>query len=380
VGDRDERRLLIVAGETSGDHHAARLVQALRGLGRCRVRGVTGPALRAVDVEPVADVAELAVLGFSGLLSRLPRIWSVYRRVLAEARRFRPQAAVLVDSPGFNLRIGPALKRLGIPIFYYIAPQVWAWDPGRAATMAAWVDRLAVLFPFEEPIFRAVGVETRFVGHPLLDELAPEVDAGSFRRELGLGPAARLVGLLPGSRAQEVARILPVLTTAMTLVGRRGSPESGPVGVVAAAPGLPAAAYEGARASGLRVVAGRTRAVQAHADACVVASGTATLETALFGTPHVIVYRTSWANYGIARGLVRLRRIGLPNIVAGEDVVPELVQDACTGPAVAACLADWLADPGAAAAVRQHLGVVRARLGAPGASRRAAAWLWEMVA
>jgi lipid-A-disaccharide synthase len=329
----------------------------------------------------VADVADLAVVGFSGVLARLPRIWSMYRRLLAEARSFRPQAAVLVDAPGFNLRLGPALKRLGIPIFYYIAPQVWAWDAGRAAAMARWVDRLAVILPFEEAIFRAAGVETRFVGHPLLEEVSPEVAQDVFRRELGVAPGVAVIGLLPGSRAQEVARILPVMTAAVA--GLRAGPAAVPGGfaaVVAAAPGLPRTAYGAARAAGLHVVDGRTHAVQAHADACVVASGTATLETALLGTPHVIVYRTGRLNYGIARRLVRLRRIGLPNIIAGEDVVPELVQDECVPEAIAGRLARWLADPGAARRVRERLATVRTRLGAPGASRRAAAWLWEMVA
>ncbi len=371
-----ERRILIVAGEASGDRHAARLVTELARLGPCRVRGVSGPALRAAGAEGVADVSELAVIGFSGVVARLPRIWSVFRRLLAEARAFRPAAAVLVDSPGFNFRLGPALQRLGVPVFYYIAPQVWAWHPERAAEMARWVDRLAVIFPFEEPLFRSAGVNVRFVGHPLVEGLEPEVDEAAFRRELGVAPGARILGLLPGSRRGEMHAHGRVMLEAARRL-RAGRPDL--VVALALAPGL---AVPGAArgADGVRVVSGRTHAVQAFATCCAVASGTATLETALFGTPAAIVYRTGWLNYQIARRVVRLPRIGLPNIVAGSEVAPELLQHDLGAERLAATLAPWRDDPAERARRREALAVVRERLGGPGASARAAAWLWEMVA
>jgi len=318
------------------------------------------------------------VLGFSGVIARLPRIWSAYRRLLDEARTFRPRAALLVDSPGFNFRLGPALRRLGVPVFYYIAPQVWAWHPERAAQMARWVERLAVIFPFEEALFRDAGVNARFVGHPLLEGLAPEVDAAAFRAEIGAAAGAPVLGLLPGSRPQELRAHAPVMAAA----GRRlraGRP--GLVVALALAPGLEGEARRlGSTLEGVRVLAGRTRAVQAHATCCAVASGTATLETALFGTPEVVVYRTGWLNYAIARRMVTLERVGLPNIVAGEDVVPELLQGDLEVERLAATLAPWLDDPRERALQRTRLGAVRARLGGPGAARRAAEWLWEMVA
>jgi lipid-A-disaccharide synthase len=375
VGGTIERRLLIVAGEASGDRHAARVATALGDLGPWCGRGIAGPALAAAGVAVVAPMEDLAVIGFTGVVSRLPRIARAWRRLLDEAGRFEPHAALLVDSPGFNLRLGPALKRRGIPVFYYIAPQVWAWHRSRAAAMARWVDRLAVVFPFEQDLFQAAGVTTRFVGHPLLEDLEPEVEPARLRAELGLDDGARLLGLLPGSRPGELHAHLPIMLEA----ARRLRERVPGLGVaVALAPGLEAdrAALE---AAGARALSGRTRALESAADCCVVASGTATLETALFGTPLVVVYRTSALNYAIARRVVTLPHIGLPNIVAGEEVAPELVQGDFTAARLAALLEGWLRDPQALAARRRALARVRERLGAPGAARRTAEWLWAMM-
>ncbi len=370
-----ERRVLLVTGEASGDLHAARMVEALRAHGPCRVRGVAGPALRAAGVECLVPAEELAVLGFSEIVARLPRLLATGRLLLKEWARFRPHVVVLVDYPGFNLRIGPALKRRGARVFYYIAPQVWAWHPDRARAMARWVDRLAVVFPFEEPIFRDAGVAASFVGHPLLDDLTPEVDAATFRAELGAGPSDRVLGLLPGSRPQEIARHLePLAEAARRLAASR--PDLVPVLALVAGLGLPARA----RLQGIRVLEGRTRATQAFSTACAVASGTATLETALFGTPLAILYRTGRLNYAIARRLVTLPRIGLPNIVAGREVAPELIQGDLSPEALVRTLTPWLDDPAARAAQQRALAVVRERLGGAGASARAAALLWELAA
>jgi lipid-A-disaccharide synthase len=367
------RRYLLVTGEASGDLHASRLVRALRRRGPCEVRGVAGPELRAAGVEGLARAEDLAVVGFSEVLSRLPLLLRTRKLLLDAFERDRPDAVVLVDYPGFNLRLGPELKRRGARIFYYIAPQVWAWHPERARAMARWVDRLAVVFPFEEPLFRAAGVDTTFVGHPLLDDLAPEVDEAAFRAEIDAPAGAPVLGLLPGSRPQEVRRHAgPMLAAARALAAAR----PGLVVVLALAPGLDdALAATRVPLDGVRTVRARTRATQAFSTACAVASGTATLETALFGTPHVVLYRTGRINYAIARRLVTLKHIGLPNIVAGREVAPELVQDRLTPAALARTLAPWLDDPTARAVARANLAAVRDRLGGPGASERAAALL-----
>ncbi len=372
-----ERRLVIVAGEASGDAHAARLVRALRELGPVRVRAVAGPALRAAGAETIVPQEDLSVIGFSGILARLPALLRARRALLEEIDRFHPDLVVLVDYPGFNLRLGPELKRRGAHILYYVAPQVWAWHAERAAAMASWVDRLAVVFPFEEPLFQRAGVAATFVGHPLLDDLAPELDEEAFRAELGVAPGTRLVGLLPGSRRGELAAHGNVLLA----VGRRlaeGRPDVQPV--LALAAGLDPRTLDPSALANLRVVRGRTHCVQAYAACCAVASGTATLETALFGTPHAIVYRVGWLNHAIASRVVKLSHIGLPNIVAGREVAPEFVQRAFRAEAVAATLARWLDDPAEAARQRSALAEVRERLGGPGASRRVAELAWSLAA
>jgi len=372
-----QRRLLVVAGEASGDAHAARLVRALRSLGDVHVRAVAGPQLRAAGAETVVSQEDLAVIGFSGIVAKLPLLFKTRDRLLEEFERFRPDAVVLVDYPGFNLRLGPLLKRRGARIFYYIAPQVWAWHAERARAMASWVDRLAVVFPFEEPLFRDAGVAATFVGHPLLDDLAPEVGEEAFRAELGALPSQRIVGLLPGSRRGELAAHGDVLLETGRRLHER-HPDALPV--LALAAGLSEAAFAPAKLAHVRVVRGRTHAVQAHAACCAVASGTATLETALFGTPLAIVYRVGWINHLIARRVLKLSHIGLPNIVAGREVAPELLQQGLTAERLTATLGRWLADPAEAARVRAGLAVVRERLGGPGASAAAASLLWEMVA
>jgi len=377
VGEPLAKRLLIVTGEASGDLHAARLVEALRAHGRFEARGVAGPRLRAAGVEALVAAEDLAVLGFSEIVAKLPRLFATRRRLVETVDAWRPDAVVLVDYPGFNLRIGPSLKAHGARVFYYIAPQVWAWHPERAREMARWVDRLAVVFPFEEPIFREAGVAVRYVGHPLLDDFAPELDETELRAELGIPASARMLGLLPGSRRQEIQRHLgTLLETARRLRAGRDD-----LHVVVAYPGelddVPPGLTD--TPSWMHVVRGRTRSVQRWATACAVASGTATLETALFGTPLVIVYRVGWLNYQIARRLVSIAHIGLPNIVAGASVAPELIQHEFTPERLAATLSPWLDDPAAHAEARARLGVVRARLGGPGASARAAAALGEQV-
>ena len=372
-----ERRLLVVAGEPSGDAHAARLVRALRELGPVRVRAVAGPELRAAGAETVVPQEELALIGFSGILAKLPALLRARRALLAELTTFRPDAVLLVDYPGFNLRLGPELKRRGARVLYYIAPQVWAWHAERAGEMARWVDQLAVVFPFEEPLFRAAGVPTTFVGHPLIDELAPETSEAEFRGELAVGPEVPLVGLLPGSRRGEMrahGRVL--LETARRLRARHPAV----VPVLALARGLSTEGLPAVLLDAVRIVRGRTHCVQAYAACCAVASGTATLETALFGTPLAIVYRVGWLNHLIARRVIRLQYIGLPNIVAGAEVAPELLQAAFQAEPLAQLLGDWLDAPHELARRRAALGVVRERLGGAGASRRAAALAWEMIA
>ena len=376
MGDERQRRFLIVVGESSGDHHGARLARALFARypdGAVRIRGVAGPAMRTAGVEPILEQESLAVMGFSEVIAHLPTLLKARRTIVEEFDRFQPDVVVLVDYPGFNLRLGPQLKKRGATVFYYIAPQVWAWHEERAEQMAKWVDELAVVFPFEEEIFTKAGVKTHFVGHPLLDDLAPEVDEATWRRELQIADDAPVLGVLPGSRKQEFERLIrPMLETVALVRQRVPDVEI----VLPLAPGLASRRID---APGVRVVTDRTHATQCHAQACIVASGTATLETALFATPLAIVYRLGALNFAIARRLVKLQRIGLPNIVCNAEVAPEFVQHLFEPQPVADAVVPWLEDESRRAAQSAGLACVRERLGGPGASERAAEHLHALA-
>ena len=364
-----ERRFLLVTGEASGDLHAARLIQALRAHGPCRVQGVAGPALRAAGVECLVAAEELAVVGFSEVLAALPRLLATRGRLLQAFRDFRPHAVVLVDYPGFNLRVGPGLKRLGARIFYYIAPQVWAWGAGRAQKMKKLIDKMAVVFDFEVPLFQRAGLSTEFVGHPLLEGLEPALSSPEFFSKYHLDSKLPLLGLLPGSRVQEVERLLPdMLQTARLL--KKQIPQL--QAALATAPTVARQVYQkiAKDENWLRMVERGTYEVMRDSRACIVASGTATLETACFATPMAVVYRVSPLSYAIGKRLVKLPYIGLVNIVAGQQIVPEFVQHNFKPEKVAAAIKPFFQDGEERRRVQAELQKVREKLGTPGASER----------
>lgn len=364
-------RVLVLAGEPSGDRHAARLVQALRARVDCQVSGLAGPEMRAAGVTPLVAMEDISVLGLTEVVSRLGPILRARRRLL-RALEQGVDLVVPVDFPGFNLPFSRHARRLGARVLYYVSPQVWAWGRGRLAEMRRAVDRVAVVFPFEVPIYEAEGIPVTYVGHPLVEELNVDRDAEAVRREAGLAPGTSYLALLPGSRRQEVDRLLPPMLDAAARLATR-SPGLAAV-VAAASPALGERARRLVSASRIpaAVIDGHTHAVAAHARAAIVASGTATLETAALGTPLVIVYQLSWLSWMLARRLVRLRRIGLANIVAGEDVAPELLQGRANGAAMADATAPLIADGPHRARALSRLGLVRERLGEPGASTRVA--------
>jgi lipid-A-disaccharide synthase len=305
-------------------------------------------------------------------LSKLPRLVEARRRLVDAARADRPDALVLIDFSGFNLRLAPAVKALGVPVVYYISPQIWAWRRKRLETIRAIADRVLVIFPFEERIYRDAGIPVEFVGHPLIDLARPSAPRDRFLAALGLTPSAPTVAILPGSRSSEVARILPRLVEAAV---RIGAAVPGVQFVVARAPRLADRVFEAARGTlpdRFAVVDGDTDTVLASADVALTASGTATVQTALHDTPMVIVYRLSAVSYQLLRRMVSVDAIGMVNLIAGEHIVPELVQDEFTPEAVAREAVSMLTDRTRAERVRQGLARVREQLGGPGASRRAA--------
>ena len=373
-------RLLLSCGEASGDLYAGALRRELRALDpEVAVAGLGGPRFAAAGGRLVDDYRDLAVTGLTEAIAKLPRSLEARRRLVADAERHRPDALVLIDFPDFNFRLAPLVRRLGVPVVYYISPQIWAWRPKRLETIRKIADRVLVIFPFEEAIYRNAGVPVEFVGHPLIDLAAPAGDRVGFLTAHGLSPDAPTVAILPGSRPNEVSRILPALVGA---AGHIAAAVPGAQFVVARAPHLDDSLFAVLRHTTLRaaIVEGDADTVLASADVALTASGTATVQAALHGTPMVIVYRVSPLTYRLLRRLVKVDAIGMVNLIAGERIVPELVQDACTADAVAREAVSMLTDPARAAAVRAGLAKVRARLGGPGASRRAAEAVMRVAA
>lgn len=361
-----------MAGEASGDLHGGTLARALVSFAPgLRLEGMGGPRMAAAGVRVLHDIRRTAVVGATEVLGRLPVLLRILRdlgRRLAEAR---PRVLVCIDFPDFNLRLARRARRLGIPVVYFLAPQVWAWRRGRLRAMARDVSRVLAVFPFEVGLYQDAGIPVEFVGHPLLDVL-PALDPGEARQGLA-GPGERLVGLLPGSRPEEVRRHLPVLLAAAGQVADRLPRTRFALGLAPTIP--PAAVAPWLRDSGVpvRVLPGEAHRLMAGADLLLVASGTATLEAACYGTPMVVVYRLSSLSYALGRLLVRgVSHISLPNIVAGRGAVPELLQGRATPHAVARAALALLEDEAARIAQRVVLGEVRARLGPPGAGTRAA--------
>jgi lipid-A-disaccharide synthase len=377
-GEASPVRLLVSCGEASGDLYAAELVRHLRAhVPTLSVFGVGGDRLRAQGAGLVAHVRDMAVIGLVEVLRHLRRLRRVFDRVLAEVDHDPPRLAVLVDYAGFNLRLARELRRRGVPIVYYVSPQVWAWRRGRIRTIRETVARMLVLFPFEEPLYREARVPVTFVGHPLVDLARRSVERPAFLQEVGLAASRPVVALLPGSREQEIEHNLPPLAGAVRLLAQRRPDLQF---VLAAAPSLDAARLT-ARLAGLpvRVVSNRTYDVLASAGLALVASGTATIETALLETPMVVVYRVSPVSYAVGRPFVRVPHYAMVNLVAGRRIVPELIQGEFTPQKVAREALSLLQDAEKADTMRREFREVRRLLGEPGASGRAAWAVFETL-
>jgi lipid-A-disaccharide synthase len=371
-------RLLLSCAEASGDLYAGALTRELQRLEPgLSIAGLGGPCFEAAGGRLLADYRGIAVTGLTEALAKIPKSLATLRLLVNAARAERPDALVVIDSPDFNFRLAPAVKRLGVPVVYYISPQIWAWRKGRLKTIREFADRVLVIFPFEEAIYRDGGVPVEFVGHPLVELATASCPRDEFLRGRGLSPSAPTVAVLPGSRANEVARILPDLVKAAAPI-RAAVP--GAQFVVARAPDLDDRLFAAARQlPASAIVEGDTDTVLASADVALTASGTATVQTALHDTPMVIVYRLSPVTYQLGRRLVSVDAIGMVNLIAGEKVVPELIQDALTPAAVAREAVSMLTDRARADRIRAGLARVRAKLGGPGASRRAAAAILEVA-
>ncbi len=366
------RRVMVIAGEASGEARAARLVEELRRLHpQTSFFGIGGERMRTAGVDTLVDCREMAVLGLFEVLRHYRRIKGVLERMRELLRSERPDLLILVDYSGFNLRLAPTAKELGIPVLYYISPQVWAWRKKRIIKIREVVDQMVVVFPFEVPLYEKAGVPVQYVGHPLLDEVHSELDRTAALNAFGLDPKRPTIGLFPGSRRNEVQRLLPTLLDAAErihaerpeiqfLLPQATTIERAEIDNLHADRSLP-----------LTVVENRFYDVTRACDAIVTASGTATLEIALMGVPLVVVYRIASLSYHIIRRLVRLKHIAMCNIVAGEEVAKELLQGEVTAQRISKELLRLL-DPKVHAETTARLSKIRETLGEPGGAGRAA--------
>ncbi len=371
-------RILLVAGEASGDVHGADLVSALKAQQpQLDIFGVGGPALRLAGMQTLVDSAAIAGMGLFEAADKLTALVRTYRTLTHILRTCPPDLLVLIDFPEFNLRLAKVAKHLNVPVFYYISPQVWAWRRKRVYTIAKWVDLLAVVFPFEPDFYTVHGCSVEFVGHPLVGRVQPTRSRDDTLRRYGLNPIRKTIVLLPGSRTQEVRYLLPPLLQATTVLGDTYQ------FILAVAATLDRAQIETtirAHSAAIRIVQGDTYNVAHAADLAIVASGTATLEMALLERPMVIVYRLAPVTYALARLFVRVPFIGMPNLIAGRQVVPELIQSAATPERIATEAQRLLTDARAYSVAQEGLREVRTKLGEPGAAKRAADLIFNLLA
>lgn len=364
--------IMVSCGEASGDLYAGALVTELQRLApSTRVFGLGGPRLAGAGAELVGDYRGLAVTGLTEAIRVLPRSFAMLRRLRSRLVNDRPDALVAIDFPDFNFGLAKSARRLGIPVVYYISPQLWAWRSGRIHTMKTIATKVLVIFPFEQPIYERAGIPVEFVGHPLIDLIRVTVDRGELLSMCGLAPDAPTVALLPGSRPNEVRATLPTLAAAAELI-RSHVPAV--QFIVARAPHLATSLFTPLSSTrAVAIVEGRADDVLSASDVVVTASGTATVQTALHQRPMVIVYRVSTLTYRLGRPFVKLDTFGMVNLVSGRRIVPELMQDDFTPERVADEVRSLLTDPARAEAMRADLREMRTRLGDVGASRRAAA-------
>ena len=370
---------MISCGEPSGDLYAGALaVEIRRREPDAAVFGLGGQRLMAGGGELIADYRGLSVTGLVEAIRVVPRSFSVLNRLIQAARSEKPQVLVAIDFPDFNFRLAAAVKKLGVPIIYYISPQLWAWRRSRMRVIKRLADRVLVIFPFEEQIYRDAGVAVQFVGHPLVDLARAQEPKDSFVRELGLDASRPIVSLLPGSRPNEVERLLPVMRDAVgQIIARLPAVQV----VIARAPSLDDGLFSSVKwdAVAPQVVLARTDDVLAISNVVITASGTATVQAALHGRPMVVVYRLSPLSYRLGRRFVHVDDVAMVNLIAGRRIVPELIQEECTSERIAAEVLSLLTDLPRAEEMRAALTEVRGKLGRPGASGRAADAVLEVA-
>ncbi len=377
-----ENRLLIVAGEASADAHAAALLGELVKLKpEVDAFGLGGARLRQAGCELFLDFSQAAVVGVTEILPQAGTYISAYRALIKEIKHRPPAAALLLDMPDFNILLAGKIKKISpeTRVIYYISPQVWAWRPGRIKKIVRRADAMLVLFDFEEPLYKNAGMDVEFVGHPLLETVKASLPREELKKEFGVETAERVIALLPGSRTAEIKRYLPAMADAVFELSRSGANVAF---LLARAPGLAEDMIRsllGASAGLVRMVGERTYDVLGASDLALVASGTATLETAVMEKPMVVAGAVSRLSYALTRRMIRIQHVALPNVIAGKEVVPELLQKEMKGDNLAREAALLLESPERMATIKKELRLVKESLGPGGASGRAARALYRRV-
>jgi lipid-A-disaccharide synthase len=371
---------MIVAGEASGDKHGANLVSALRALRpdlRLDFFGAGGDEMRQAGVETIVDAREMAIMGALEVAMAMPKFLLAFHRLSRAANKRRPRLVILIDWPEFNLRLARRLKHDGHRVVYYVSPQIWAWRSHRIHAVKRYVERMLVIVPFEKDYYELAGVEVDYVGHPLLDSVRVTTPRGEFRARHGLDQLNPAIALLPGSRRSELKHILPPMVEAAKLLNR-SHPHFQFI-LPLARTFEPVAIASQIGSTRLRVIEHDTYNAIAAADLAVVASGTATLETAIIGSPLIVVYRASRLNWLIFRPMINTPFVGMPNLIAGKEIAPELLQDDLNAERLARLIVEFLNDPDRLKRSREGLAEVRMKLGEANASERAANRILDLL-
>ena len=363
----------MIAGEASGDLHGSHLVKEMLSLDpSLQFYGVGGEKMKNEGVELIADSKEMAVVGITEVILKLKSIYQIYRKLKNSLTANSPSLVILIDYPDFNLRFAREAKKKNIPIVYYISPQVWAWRKGRIKKIGRLIKKMIVIFPFEKKIYEEAKIDVDFVGHPLLDSIRSQFSREEAFQKFSLTSGVTTIGLLPGSRMNEVKRHLPPMIEAISLISKQINPVQF---IIPVAPGLDWGEVQnlvGSKRENIRVVENNIYDVMRISDVVIVASGTATIEAAIMGAPMIVVYRVSPLTYLLGKMLIKVKNIGMVNIIAGKTVVPELIQKDVTPEKITSAVVQILKNPSKQEEIKKELSSLKEKIGNPGASFRAA--------
>jgi len=374
------KKIVIIAGEASGDLHASSLIRELKKMNsNLEMFGIGGDRMRREGVELIFHIDKLSFMGFFEVIKRLSFIRGVMKKMTSMIETRRPDLAILIDYPGFNLRLAKKVKNLGIPVVYYISPQVWAWGGNRVKRMQNLIDQMVVIFPFEKEIYERFNIDCEFVGHPLLEVTRPILPLEDFQKKFDIRKNDVVVGLLPGSRWQEVEKILPIMFESSELLKTRIKNLKVLLGL---APTIKKEKMEDLLTQagfGAKIVENLTYDLMKHADILLITSGSATLECAILGTPFLVLYKTSLWTYLLAKSLISIPNIALANVVAGKRIVPEFIQNRAVPNQISEEMYGILTDRERYKAIENELKKVKQKLGEEGASKKAAEIVMQML-